>query len=203
MTRDLAAIDQTVFSNRLAETLRQHNPSSIDSFNNLLRDVLDEFAPILKKTVSCRPHVPWYTPAVQAAKQEKRKAERMWKKTGLTVHKNIYKSKRDDLCKIVENEKREHFNQKISSSGSSKELFKTCNELLGKSKAEILPTNIMADEVSNKFNSFFIDKVKGIRDQLSVNNTQPEYGPFKGVAEFNIFERVNQEDLKKDHNIFI
>ena len=56
-------------------------------YNTILQEVLDHHAHEVERTVILRPHAPWYTDTLRAAKQEKRRRERKWLKSGLVVHK--------------------------------------------------------------------------------------------------------------------
>ena len=60
-------------------------------YDTTLQEVLDHHAPEVERTVILRPHAPWYTDTLRAAKQEKRRRERKWLKSGLVVHKELYK----------------------------------------------------------------------------------------------------------------
>ena len=46
---------------------------------------------------------------IRDSKQQKRKAERTWRKTGLEVHKEIYAEKRTKLNLMIHSSKKEHF----------------------------------------------------------------------------------------------
>ena len=128
-----------------------------------------------KRVISNRPFSPWINDAVKTIKQKKRQAERKWKKSGLTIHKEIFKSQKTECIKVIKNEKRKYVNDKISSTNSSKDLFKICNVMLGKSNDKSLPDFAKKNELPDIFNNFFIEKIQLIRDQLDLINTQPSF----------------------------
>ncbi|GFS17364.1 hypothetical protein ElyMa_001495600 [Elysia marginata] len=119
-----------------------------------------------RRTVKPRPPAPWLTPQVKAAKQERRKAERQWKKSGLTVHRDIYRLKHQFVCNLINDLKRKFVNDKIVESRSSKEIFNICNDLLGKNKPKSLPNNSPPDKIPDVLNDFFVEKVDKIRQEL-------------------------------------
>ena len=68
--------------------------------------MLDKFALIKSRVVTIRPAAPWINLVVKASKQARRKAERMFKKTGLTIHREIYKYHKNKTLKVGNEEKR-------------------------------------------------------------------------------------------------
>ena len=66
----------------------------VETYDSALRSVLDIHAPVLTKTITLRPNTEWYSDELRYSKIERRKAERMMRKTKLEVHILIYK----ELC---------------------------------------------------------------------------------------------------------
>ena len=119
--------------------------------------ILDKFATVKNSVVTIRPAAPWINLIVKSAKQARRKAERMFNKTGLTIHREIFKYCKNKTIKIINNEKSKYINEKISSSNSSKQLYSIFGNLTGKQNNLILPTDTPTQNTPNKFNSFFFD----------------------------------------------
>ena len=90
--RNIKNIDLSCFQLALNESLLEikDNISSF-SFNNCVSSILNKFAPVKDKLITIRPAAPWFNLVVKAQKQIRRKAERMYKKTKLTVHRQIMK----------------------------------------------------------------------------------------------------------------
>ncbi|GFR91729.1 ATP-dependent DNA helicase [Elysia marginata] len=131
-SRNVSQINPIDFKNKLSSILSKDPRRNIDSLNSALSTLLEETATMRRRTVKPRPPAPWLTPQVKAAKQERRKAERQWKKSGLTVHRDIYRLKHQFACNLIKDLKRKFVNDKIVESRSSKEIFNICNDLLGK-----------------------------------------------------------------------
>ena len=81
-------------------------------FSNCLSEILNKFAPVKKRKVSHRPNAPWMNIFVKAQKQIKRKAERLFRKTGLTVHKEIFKFEKNKTIQIIKDEKKKIYFRK-------------------------------------------------------------------------------------------
>ncbi|GFR93064.1 RNA-directed DNA polymerase from mobile element jockey [Elysia marginata] len=80
-SRNVSQIIPIDFKNKLSSILSKEPPRNIDSLISALSTLLEDAAPMRRRTMKPRPPAPWLTPQVKAAKQERRKAERQWKKT--------------------------------------------------------------------------------------------------------------------------
>jgi hypothetical protein len=91
--RCLRKININSFKQDLSDTLSP--TSSITDYNNCLRSVLDKHAPLCRRIARTRKPTPWFSSVAEQfceLKRERRKAERRWLKSKLTVHKLIYES---------------------------------------------------------------------------------------------------------------
>ena len=50
-------------------------------YNNTLKKILDDHAPVVTRTTINRPHVPWITEEIRASKRERRRAEKKWRRS--------------------------------------------------------------------------------------------------------------------------
>ena len=112
-----------------------------------------------------RPFSQWYNLEIKEAKTEKRRKERLWKKSNLTVHKEIYVAACRHVTNLIDNAKKSFFRNKLSCVKSCKELYTTVNSLLGKKSASPLP-NVSDDQNASQFSNFFVDKIDKIRSSL-------------------------------------
>ena len=193
-SRNTRAIDTDVFRADMARALAGAN--GIEEFNAAARGVLDAHAPLVTRRVPARTAAPWMTEEIHEAKQTRRQAERQWRSTLLTVHRQIYCMQRQLVNSLIDSAKRAHICDKISQSNSSRTLFQLTNEMLGKVQKSILPTLIPAPSLPDKFISFFQDKVNNIRESLGNKANQMETTAFSGTPLSN-FKAVSIEDIKK------
>ncbi|KAK3769455.1 hypothetical protein RRG08_055134 [Elysia crispata] len=78
------------------ETVRD----KVEIFNETVEAVLDLLAPVKTKNVPIRPNSHWYIDELRTLKQERRCAERKWRKSRLEIHRQIYvyaKNKVNDM----------------------------------------------------------------------------------------------------------
>ena len=167
-----------------------------DHYNNILGQLLDKHAPLTTRTLSSRPPAPWLTVEVKQAKQERCKAERKWRKTELTVHRDIYVKALKHVKEVIVRERTNYFSQRILHCSSLKTLYTISDELCGKTKASPLPNNIITNELPDTFCQFFIDKVSKIRHDLDAFGSDPYFEPFEGHV-FNEFKTVSKDLVKE------
>ena len=95
---------------------------------------------------------------LKVAKMERRKAERHWLTSGLTVLKEIFVASRKKVTKIVHDAKLAYFSSKIADNTNCKQLFRVTDKLFGRHKSSPLPTTISLDCLPLQFSSYFHDK---------------------------------------------
>jgi hypothetical protein len=114
----------------------------VEQYNVVLTELLDKHAPVVTQVLTIRPKVPWYNEEIRQAKQDRRKAERVWQNTKLSVHKDIYKQSRNKVTQLINEAKQQYFLDKVDANSSDqKALFGVVNELLHKKKVTTLPAH--------------------------------------------------------------
>ena len=107
-TRNIKSIDIDVLMSDLANSLSKCDKSSFIDFTCCIKETLDKFAPLKKRIVSSRPFAPWINIFFKAQKQVKRQAERLYRKTGLTIHIDILKFQKNNTVNVIKEEKRKY-----------------------------------------------------------------------------------------------
>ena len=75
----LRAIDMYKFSSDLEDSMLIRSPLNddlslaFDQFNSTLQSMIDNHAPIIRRSVTLRPYAPWFTDKIKVAKRKKRK----------------------------------------------------------------------------------------------------------------------------------
>ena len=170
MTRNIRALKAD-----LAACL-SHLPCPIaDDLDSVLTGVLDDHAH-MRRRVCPQKNAPWFSGVaeeVRSLKQQRRRAERLWLKTGLTVHNQLYNSAKKLVTKLVHKAKTTYYCNKIKESLSCKQLFSVANQLLGNKKPSPLPTVFPLVDLPKCFLDFFKDKIETIRNKLDVISSNP------------------------------
>ena len=174
---------------------------SLDELTTLydteLRKLIDALAPTKTRTITIRPESEWYNESIREAKQTRRQAERLWRKTGLVVHREMYVEKRD-MVNVLIDQKTHHYQSIIAENqGNTKQLFSVVHLLLGKSKTTPLPSNKSASELCSLFGDFFVEKISKIRNSIpaETNCDNPEVPESSSTMAF--FKSVTVVEVTK------
>jgi hypothetical protein len=90
----------------------------VDAYNSSLKALMDKHAPLCTKVITLRPNAPWYSVEVREAKHKKRRWERLWRRTSLTIHQQLYKEHCRDVNKLLYHTKRSYFTKQIAECGT-------------------------------------------------------------------------------------
>ena len=178
--RKLKSIDPNVLVRNVAETSLCVTPSDsieplVQQYQDQLTAILDSIAPVKTKSFVERPLIPWINDEIMECKKEKRKFEKLWRKTKLVVHHQIYLSHKKKLQNLIKKAKTAHYSAKVREcSGHQGRVFKIVAHLQNVKGKQMLPQFDHALDLCNTFNDFFISKISNIRtklDQSSVSHT--------------------------------
>ncbi|XP_013420623.1 uncharacterized protein LOC106180973 isoform X2 [Lingula anatina] len=98
-------------------------------YDRTLTTALDNLAPVKTKTFVKKDLQPWMNDRILEAKRDRRKAERKWRGSKLTVHHQIYKEACCHVNKLI----CQYYSDMIQEcDGDTKALFRTVNTILGK-----------------------------------------------------------------------
>ena len=102
----------------------------VNEYNNTLKVALDCHAPIITKTATKRPSVPWFNDEVKFAKKEKRRAERKWRRTKLHSDLIDFKAKKNIATCVMKRARTTYYTDLIQgNSDDSRKLFKCAKSL--------------------------------------------------------------------------
>ncbi len=184
------------------EFLQDTKPTGLwQEFSDAAMSLIDQHAPEKTKLITIRPKVDWYTDLVEQARREKRKCERKWRKTGLTIHRQLFSDAKDALTKTITTAKKEFISQKISTSGNSqKALFNCVEQLCHHAKSSLLPDIDDSKELGESMDTFFEGKVFNLRDELkNAQDGVDNYFESENLdtRKLRAFPAISAEDLKK------
>ena len=101
------------------------------------------------------------------AKQSRRQAERLWRKTRLTVHHDMFREKCRLASAQIQEAKKQYYLALITDSkNDARKLLGIVNNLLGRRKETVLPTNQSASELVDMLSRFFNDKIANIHRDI-------------------------------------
>ena len=145
---DIASLSDLLVDGPVGEMVEAHDTG--------LRRIIDHHAPLVVKTVTLRPNSPWYTDELRREKHNRRRAERTWLRTGLVIHKQVYRAQYVIVNRMLLAAKRDYYTDKIASCWSNqKQLFNITKSLMGVSCHAQLP-----------FSNHFEKKVNDIQQSI-------------------------------------
>ena len=158
-SRNIRSVDMHVFRtdllNILESTTQSDSADPLSVYNICLRKVLDHHAPLVTPTVTDRTSAPWMTLEVKQAKVERRIAERKWRQSGLTVHREIYAKQRNLVSNLISKAKKDYTCENIVDCDCSWEFFCLSNQMMAIFRGTFQPSNIPPESLPDKFSEFF------------------------------------------------
>ena len=79
----------------------------------IVLSILYKNTPLRSKTVTIKNQPLWYSAEIHSTGKDKRKAERKWRWTGLTVHKEIYCEKWNLVSHVIAQAKNDYYKTKL------------------------------------------------------------------------------------------
>ena len=179
----------------------QHDPTrhldELVELYNSISSVLDAHAPEKYKNVILRKPTPWTNADIKDLKTEKRKAEKKWRKSRQQGDWEIFKEKRNAMNLYLNKSKSDDLKEKIKrSQGDSKSMFKILNASLNRKQELPLPHHTSEKQLSDDFNTFFIDKISKIRSELQ-SNEQANEPKICNTADLSNFKPLTHEEVQK------
>ena len=142
----------------------------VDQYDNTLRSLMDKHVPETTRTITLRPHTPWYSDILRSSKRVKRRHERKWKKSGLEIDRQVFRESCNTYRHILQSAKTNYHSNQIAQCDSRK-LFRMVSNMTG-SSARVLPT-VPEHDLVNQFANFFTGKIKDIRYSLDHTTATP------------------------------
>ena len=141
----------------------------VEVFISSTKSILDQHAPILTKTFPDRPSNIWYTTALTSQKQEKRRLERRWIKSGLESHRLEFRKYCAFYAKSLKSARIKKTQDTVAECERDKaKLFKVCRSILDLPKDDIVLEGCKNDrETADAFSYFFKSKTKRISSELN------------------------------------
>ena len=117
--RRLRVTDMYKFSSDLVESalirspLNDDLPLAFDQFNSTLQSMIDNHAPIIRRSVPLRHYAPWFTDEIKIAKRKRRKLERRWHAHNTEANHLLYTEHCRDVNDLILCTKEDQFSSII------------------------------------------------------------------------------------------
>ena len=172
LCRNLKGVDKERFSEDLRNSeLLLNPPTSLDELTNLYNDTISELlethAPLRSKVIRERDDFEFFDSACREAKEKRRQSEKVWRKSGLEIHRQIYRKYCNEYTSVLRETHSKYIQDEIESSGNDpKKTFDIVDNLLGKEKNTSVLPNLDEKLASQKISEYFVDKINVITSEL-------------------------------------
>jgi hypothetical protein len=147
--------------------------------------VMDKHAPLKKKLIIYRETPVRFNPVVIRMKHVMREKEKLWRRTKLTIHRELFKEARNRYLSQVRAHKMETLKRKLKDpTASSKDIWRTLADHTGSSLKHSRKVQVRSSASLNAANlaKFFREKCSKIVDGLSSSIKQPEMPSLEGKS---------------------
>ena len=131
------------------------------------------------------------------AKRERRRAERKWGNTKLTIFKDLYRQAKHKVSKHVHTANCKFYTNGIAMAFSSKEQHQIVNTRSNKKASNILPTIYPSADFPSIFIKHLTNKVEKRGANIASEHVASTFVTGTTVATFYSFEKVSQLTLKE------
>ena len=132
-----------------------------DCYDNTLRSLLNQYAPVKERIITIRPAAPWYSDNIKQEKAERRKLERRWRNTKLAIDRELYAEQCKRVNQLIHDSKMKFYSDVINeNSNNQRVLFSCFGKMLNTSAAKKLPSHDCPINLANMFADYFDNKVQ-------------------------------------------
>ena len=174
---------------------------NLDHYSKSLLDAPDKHAPLKNCVITLRPCAPWYTPEIDEAKKKRRKLERRWRSSHLTIDHELYVMQSNAVKELIFDSKRIYYSTLIEEQKCDpKKLFSNVSKLMNRHAPKQLPTTDDDEHLANKFADFFHAKISTISKDLghmkaTITNDFSETSQTDCHSQLSNFQLVSCEEL--------
>jgi hypothetical protein len=166
-------------------------------YNSQLRKVLDDLAPAKSRKITVRPECEWYSSEVREAKQNRRRCERAWRKSGLAVHHQLYIEQKERVSGLISRSTASYYKSLIEEhKGDTNKLFKVVNKLLGNKSELVLPSG-SNQNIADMFSDYFVNKITSIKESIESDQLTMDIPPPQVLAELSTLQPVTEKSVEK------
>ena len=175
--RSFKTIDIDNFKSDILSSPLYTNPASNSSdlseqLSSTLNSILDIHAPLKSKIVVLRPHTPWINPEILAAKRERSRLERSWRRWKSPFDRKKFRAQCNFVRSLISKAKSNFLTNLVTeSSFNPRTLWKTLNSILHRNPSNSSPDTPDTQPLANSFLQFFSDKIERIRSKFSPSDS--------------------------------
>ena len=163
--RSFKTIDIDNFKSDILSSPLYTNPASNSSdlseqLSSTLNSILDIHAPLKSKIVVLRPHTPWINPEILAAKRERSRLERSWRRWKSPFDRKKFRAQCNFVRSLISKAKSNFLTNLVTESSSNpRTLWKTLNSILHRNPSNSSPDTPDTESLANSFLNFLVTRL--------------------------------------------
>ena len=172
----------------------------VKCYNDTLKSALDRHAPVVNKTVTKRPTVPWFTNDVKSAKLERRGAERKWRKTKLHSDFLTFRALKNHATIVMKWARKNYTSFIEENSHDQRKLFRSAKTLFDQETDLSFQGYSDSTVLANDIGNFFVQKIERIRtklDEAATSSTLTAVQPSICSTPFDSFTELTEDDVMR------
>ena len=157
---DVAKFENDVINSVLYTNLATDADACATQYQSVVSNLVSIHAPIVSLTVTQRPPAPWYTPEIGIARHVKRRLERRWRHTKLTVDREIFLAQKLLFNKMLVSAKAKYYVNLVDRQcHNPKQLWATIHSLTGNIKSQLYLTMMISYHLLMILTHFLLRKL--------------------------------------------
>ena len=174
--------------------------SCIDCFVNVFVEecfnLYDKQCPLKEKIIYERDFSPWFNSSICQARKKRRVLERKWRTLRTDQSRKDYNDQRNVVNYLIKQSKKHYYRTKIEEAGTDVgKLYVFFNQLLGKTKERVLPSEFSDKDLAEGFSNFFIQKIDNIFNGFTNSGNRISAIPDFPFIKFSKFKKLCPEEV--------
>ena len=166
-----------------------------DLYDSTTRQLLDALLPVREVKIRHKPLSPWFDAECRTFRRGVRKCERKFRRTKNPDDRRETVRMTRDMHKFFRDKERNYWESQISRNArSSRKLWKTFNDILGRTKTSNSQLNTDLPFTANQFVDYLLSKVRRVRD-ATAGSQPPEFTTTDACLQD--FEEVTLDVLRR------
>ena len=166
----------------------------VESYNEALKDLVEEYSPMKTVTVKVVPDAPWFDKDYVDLRKLRRSAEQRYRRSGREADKKIYVGLRKQAINSSFEKKKNYVREKLQQN-SGRTLYSVVNKLMDNEKEVILPKAASDKELANNFLVYFKEKIEKIRSSFTPSQGRVNTEVDPSIVKLTEFEPATLDEI--------
>ena len=158
---NIEAFKQDILWSDLITKPASNSTDLAEQYNSTLTSILDKHAPLRTKQVSEQSPNPWMTPDIQAAKNQRRYFERVWRRNPTPLNRSRFTKQVHHCNRLMSKAKATYYDSIVSENATDqRSMWQAFNQILHRKAPGYLPKCTSVGTLATMFGSFLLIKLQ-------------------------------------------